>query len=127
MSKLSRETKRSHAPGICVNIGAPKSCIGLKGLIKIFNHIGRRVKKLKRSFNRFRFADTSYKSLGQISLPLATPAGKPPVYVTMDVVPADIPPLLGMDVLDRESLIADTLANRLTKGSVCRKNYGAYF
>ena len=127
VAKLSKETRTSHAPGFCVDIGTPKSCIGLKELRKIFNHLGKRVTKLKRSINRFRFADTTYKSLGQISLPLATPAEKPPIHVMMDVVPADIPPLLGMDVLDRESLIADTVANRLTKRSVCRENDGTQF
>ena len=59
-------------------------------------------------------------------LPLATPPGKPPIFVQMDVVNADIPALLGMDILDRESLIADTVANRLTKRSVVHDN-GSYF
>ena len=82
---------------------------------------------LKKSFNRFRFADETFKSLGQVDLPLATPPGRCPIKVTMDVVPTDIPPLLVMDVLDRESLIADTVANRLTKLSACENENGTYF
>ena len=38
-----------------------------------------------------------------------------PVLVTLDVFKADIPALLGMDILDRESLTPDTVANRLPK------------
>ena len=44
----------------------------------------------------------------------------------MDVVKADTPALLGLDVLDRESLMADTVANRLTKRGVAQEN-GSYF
>ena len=73
---------------------------------------------LKKSFNRFLFPDVTLESLGQVSLLLATPPGKASIFVVMDVVPADIPPLLGMDVLDRESSIADTVAYRLTRSSV---------
>lgn len=37
------------------------------------------------------------------------------MYVELDVVSADIPPLLGMDVLDRESITPCTVSNRLIK------------
>ena len=127
VTKLVDESKHRLISGFCVDIGAPKSVIGHKELKKIFSRLGRRVKKLKTSFNRFRFADTTFKSLGQVSIPLATPPGRPPISVTMDVVPVDIPPLLGLDVLDRESLIADTVANQLTKRSFCRSEDGSYF
>eukprot|EP00171_Calliarthron_tuberculosum_P004009 IDg4009t1 len=41
----------------------------------------------------------------------------------MDIVEADVPALLGMDVLDRENLTADTVLNRLVRRSaVCGKD-----
>ena len=65
--KISQEKKqtrssRAGSPGFWVNIGAPKSCIGLKELNYVFRQLGRRVPNLKWSPNRFRFADMSYAS-----------------------------------------------------------------
>ena len=62
--------------------------------------------------NRFCFADNTFESLGQNAIQLKSPFHVAPVYVQLDVVQSDIPTLLGMDVLDRESPIADTSANR---------------
>ena len=70
-----------------------------------------------RSAHRFRFEDESFQSLGRISLPLATPPGVKPILDDFDIVQANIPPLLGMDVLDREKLVADTVFNRLARRS----------
>ncbi len=50
-----------------------------------------------------------------MELPLATPDGIPLIYVSLDIVSADIPALLGLDVLDSESLFADTVTYRLVK------------
>ena len=113
---------RRDSRGFCVDIGAPKSCIGLRELKSIFSRFGRRVPQLKWSPNRFRFADTSYNSLGKVSLPLATPPSGPPIVAEMDIVNADIPALLGLHVLDREALMANTVANRLTRRSLVQNN-----
>lgn len=43
----------------------------------------------------------------------------------MDVVSADIPTLLEMEVLDRESLISDTVANRLIKRKLVTHDDGS--
>ena len=72
------------------------------------------------------WADTSYDSLGKALLPLATQPGKPTIFVEMDVVKADIAALIGLDPPDREFLMADTVANRLTKRGVAQEN-GSYF
>ena len=127
VSKLSEEMKRirsnrGDSPGFCVDIGAPKSCIGLRELKSIFSRFGRRVPQLELSPNRFRFADTSYNSLGKVSLPLANPPSGPPIFVEMDVVNANIPAPPGLDVRDREALMADTVANRLTRRSLVQNN-----
>lgn len=65
--------------------------------------------------NRFRFADSTYDSLGKINIPLRTPVGQPIIFVEMDVVTANIPALLGMDIMDKESLTPCTVSNRLIK------------
>ena len=46
---------------------------------------------------------------------LKTPNGIAPIEVILEVVRADIPALLGLDVLDRERLTPDTAFNRLAK------------
>ena len=74
-------------------------------------------RKICRSAHRFRFGDESFQSLGRISLPLATPPGVKPILVQFDIVQANIPPLLRMNVLDREKLVADTVFNRLARRS----------
>lgn len=48
-------------------------------------------------------------------MPLATPPGVPRVFVEMEIVNADIPALLGMDIMDKESLTPCTVSNRLIK------------
>ncbi len=65
--------------------------------------------------NCCRFGDETFSSLGIISLPLATPNGVIPIMIHFDVVQADVPALLGMDILDREQLVADTVFNRLAR------------
>ena len=64
--------------------------------------------------------------LEKASLPLATLPGRQMIYVEMAVVNADIPALLSLDVLDREAVMADTVANRLTKRYLAQNN-GSYF
>lgn len=102
-------------PGFCVDTGAPSSVIGLKELRRIANVYGRRLIRLRKSLKRFRFADASFNSLGQVEIPLATPGHLKPIYVNLDVVSADVPALLGLDILDTESLFPDTAMNQLTK------------
>ena len=49
---------------------------------------------------------------------LATPDGIPSITVEFDVVQANIPVLLSMDVLDREKLTPDTAFNRLAERQI---------
>ena len=94
--------KRKRRPvGFCVDIGAPKSVVGYKEIKRIFARQGLRLGKLENSSSRFRFADTTFQSHGQVTIPLATSPGVPPIQVPLDVVSADIPALLGLDILDK--------------------------
>lgn len=74
--------------------------------------------------HRFGFADKLFESLGKVSLFLSTPSGLLPIRVDFDVVQADIPALLWTYILDREGLMADTVAGRLTKRVKTRSEQG---
>ena len=82
---------------------------------RIFTRLGIYNRKIKPSRNRLRFADAVYESLGSVSIPLKTPAGTPKILVELDIVQADVPALLGLDILDKESLTPCTVSNRLYK------------
>ena len=60
----------------------------------------------------FRFGDGSYPSLGTTWIRIPTP-NLSYLEVDMDVVSADVLYLLGLDVLDREKLVADNVRNVL--------------
>lgn len=102
-------------PAFCTDIGAPRCVVGLKQLNRIYNYFGSRRPSLRKPANRFRFADSVFESLGKTCLPLQTAPGVPTINVELDVVSADIPALLGMDLMDRESLTPCTVMNKLIK------------
>lgn len=56
--------------------------------------------------------------MGKIDFPLKTPHGVRNIYVTLDVVSADVPALLGLDILDKHLLNADTVSNMLVKKAI---------
>lgn len=124
IANLTVESGKFRPVRFCVDIGAPKSVIGRKELNRVVNAIGMRPKKPRYSSNRFRFADAEYESLGKASIPLLTPPGIPAIFVEMNVVQADIPAFLGMDVLDRESVTPCTVSNRLVKRTVMKRKEG---
>lgn len=96
----------------CVDIGAPKSVIGLPKLNCLYKNS---IPRLKKSMARFRFGDEVKESLGTIVLMLQTPPGIQSITVTSDVVDVDIPALHGLDVLDKHQLLPDITTNRLVK------------
>ena len=124
MVKDFRRNSTYKRPGFCVDTGAPSSVIGLKELRRLPASFGRHLLRLKKSHKQFRFADASFESLGHIKIPLGTPPGVSPVYISLEVVSADVPALLGMDVLDAESLVADPCSNELKKRIVLQNIEG---
>lgn len=94
--------------GFCVDIGAPKSVVHSKELNKSFERMGSRRPTLRISTNRFRFADANFDSLGTVKILLAAPYGQKPIWVQIDVLMANIPPLHGMDGMESQSLILET-------------------
>eukprot|EP00171_Calliarthron_tuberculosum_P023424 IDg23424t1 len=111
----SHESNKMKRPGFCCDIGAPCSVIRKKELRRILQKLRKRKLPIQKSNRRFRFADTTFGSFGTAELPFQTPPGSPLVFVTLDIVPADIPALIGLDVFDSETLIVDTVTNRLWK------------
>ena len=113
---LSTEARKYNRPGFLVDIGAPKSVVGKKALNRLFASVDVYHKPpLRTSHNFFRFGDESFPSIGMITLYLDTPHGVRPIPVEIDIVVPDIPPLLGLDVIDRERLTPDVAYNVLAK------------
>lgn len=103
-------------PGFWVDTGAPSSIIGMKELRILATQFGRHLLDSRRSYKTFRLADASFRSLSRFGLPLRTPGSIPPIFITMDVVSADVPALRVLGGLDAESRVADTFEDRLPKG-----------
>ena len=67
---------------------------------------------LKRSAAAFKFADGTFQSLGKAPIRIPT-THQTFIQLEVDVVKPDVPLLIGIDVLDRESLVADNVNNIL--------------
>jgi hypothetical protein len=97
--------------GICIDTGAQRSVVGLKQA-KAYCDLSGISFRTEPSMTAFRFGDGTFKSLGLIPVRIPTPDGKF-INIEMDVVKADVPMLIGLEVLDRESLIPDNVENKL--------------
>ncbi len=104
-----------------MDIGAPTSTIGRNELNRIMSSIGRHKLPMEKSRRWFRFEGAVFESLGTVEPPLATPDGFPQILVVIDIVSADVPPLVVLDVFDDESIFADTGSNSLIKRVVTSK------
>ena len=93
-------TKTIDGSAFGIDTGAPSSVIGLKEVRRILQHQRLRAVPTRKSLNRFRFADSTFQSLGQVELTLSTPKNRLPIYVTLDIVVVDVPPLIGLYVLE---------------------------
>ena len=61
----------------------------------------------------YRFGDQTVISLCMVELVLKTIGHIYPIPVLLNIVPVNIPALLGLDILDGYSLLADNVTNRL--------------
>ncbi len=112
---IVRQDKSRRPFGFCVDIGAPSSGIGKEQLNRVLAASVEHSRTITQSHRRFRFADTTLESLGRVKIPLWTLPGAPTIVIDSYIVAADVPALLGMDVLDRALLVPDTVMNRLEK------------
>lgn len=69
----------------------------------------------------FRFGDAVFKSLATVEISLKTPAGIPIILMTLEILADDIPALLGLEMIDDESLLADKVTNRLVHRIIISK------
>jgi len=122
---LANHPDPSQLPGFCVDLGAPRSVIGKRQLDTILRKMDRQTIPRMPSTSSFRFGDTVVKSLGMVELALKTPAPRRPIAVLLDIVPVDVPALLGLDVLDAEALYADNVTNRLVHRSITSNRGGS--
>lgn len=95
----------------CCDSGAPRSVVGIRPAKEYCKAAGirYRTRALRTSFL---FGDTLQQSLGKIVVRLPTRDG---AFFTFKayVVEANVPLLLGLEVLDRERLVADNVENVL--------------
>ena len=116
MSSEHTETPVEVRPiGFCLDIGAPRSVTGQRELNRIVKTTGIMVKVKNGSTNSFRFGNVVFRSVGTVVLQLKTPKGAEKIFVQLDIVAADMPALLGIDVMDAVGLTPCTVSNRLVK------------
>ena len=106
-----RSKRRKEFEEACIDTGAEQCVIG-KTQAMLYCKKHEVPFKLRQSDTRFRFGDGSYDSLGKIIIKIPTPNGSTLVR-KMDVVQADIPLLIGLDLLHEEKLVADNVRNKL--------------
>jgi len=97
--------------GVCLDIGAQRSVVGRKQAMAYCRKLGKKFHPKQSKF-AFRFGNEVFASLGTIPVRIPTPDGSF-LGLDMDVVEANIPMLVGLDVLDREKLVADNVQNKL--------------
>lgn len=84
----------------------------MKEVRSVFTKLGRGVGPFNLSQTRFRFAYSSFDSLGKIGPLIATSHRILTIFLTSDDVSADLRTLLVVDVLDDYGLTPGTVANK---------------
>lgn len=111
LKKLRLSTGSDHFQGACVYTRAQRSVVGKDQAKAYCKQIGVRFKP-NLSPTLFRFGDGTFHNLGIIPERIPSPDGSF-LKIYMDVVIADVPMLIGLEVLDQNLLIADNVANLL--------------
>ena len=76
----------------------------------------------KKSLRHFQFANEAFRSLVCVTFQIEVPTGIEPIHVEFDIVIADIPLLLGLDVVDREGLTPDIAYSVLAERTRMERN-----
>ena len=97
--------------GICIDGGAQRSVCGITQAQAYCKNTTRSIRTAKTS-RLYKFGDLYRKSLGTVSLRLPVPQGGF-IDLDVDVVRADIPFLLGLDLLDANLIYANNVTNKL--------------
>lgn len=111
---------------ICLDTGAQKSVVG-KNQAKAYCEMAGIKFKSKPSNTRFKFGDGIFASIGSIPIRIPKPNGGF-IPVEIDAIRANVPMLIGLEVMDKHKLVADNVDNKLVskKGNwswpITRKN-----
>ncbi len=97
--------------GACIDTGAEQSVVG-KPQAKAYCIQHRIAYKLLPSSTIFQFGDGCYKSLGKLRVRIPIANGSF-IFGKIDVVPANIPLLIGLDILDSQGIFANNVDNVL--------------
>lgn len=84
-------------------------------LHKISRELKKPVTFRKSCLKRFRFAENTLESIGQVSFQIDTPAWSKTYILNLDVVNTYIPVLLGIEINDREHFSPYTAVNLLSE------------
>ena len=104
--RINLDERRKDWQGACIDTGAQRTAIGLLQAKAYCGFVGCKF-KLKANPNQYRFGVDVQKSIGSISIRLLfLKNGFVPIEV--DVVRANVPFLLGLDLLDKLQLYLDT-------------------
>lgn len=106
-----RSARHKRFAGACCDIGAQRTVIGLPQA-RAYCRENQHKFQPRPSEYAFLFGDGLFMSLGTIEIRIPTPDGSFFAF-DADIVKADVPLLLGIDVLDRESIVADNVDNVL--------------
>lgn len=112
-----RRVRKKVFEGACIDTGAQRCVIG-KPQATAYTLQHRVQLKLNPSRTVFRFGDGEFSSLGTMPIRLPTPDGST-INMRADVVRADIPLLLGLDLLDKERLMPNNVLNLLQHHDHC--------
>lgn len=112
---MKRDVRIIDSTGACLDIGAQRSCIGLRQTKALCKSKGRKL-RLAKSNLALQFGDKIYYSLGTIEIIIPTPDGSI-LIIKREVVRADVPFLVRIDVLDKEGLVANNVSNKLEKSN----------
>lgn len=124
VAKLRGEIRRTRSLGFCIDISALRSLIGHRELNRILNSAGMHHRSIRPPQNSFCFADAVFDSLGKISLSVMIPLASLKCGLTWILSQHDIPALLPMCVMDKESLTLCTFTNHLAKRIKCTTQEG---
>ena len=105
-----------------VDTGAPHSCIRDKALERNVWDSWRRSIPINDSIWDFKFSDSLARSRSVVELMLETPGSTPDTLVIFDVVDVDIPVFLGINILDRNNLLVDSVTNHLWNHKITNKD-----
>lgn len=116
MTRFCKEQKKTRLHGFRMDIVSPKSVLSYKMLRRICGYHNLKAPKLREAYTSYSaFKSRAPSHLAKLMYLFATTTGIPGIQVNVDVVLKDIPVLLGMEVLNRESFIANSVAYKLTK------------